>query len=258
MSQVSSRHPRESGRTLATSPARPNKPSRPGWPEIIVGLIVTAAVAVGVAVLLGRLDPGPVVYGLALTALSGVAPLAGFAAAARLRIRSLNVLGVRWVSGRWLLIGVGVGVVAFVLKGLAITAWLQITGVDANVQSMYGEGGSGGALSLVLATVFIGLLTPLGEKLLFRGVVANALLRYGPFVGVAGSTLIFAHAHVINELFPAALVVGLIAAEVFRRSGSVWPSVVVHAVVNLPTVPALVLVGAAWTSSTRIEGSDHG
>jgi len=245
MSQVSSRHPRESGKTLATSPARPNKPSRPGWPEIIVGLVVLGAVAVGVALLLGRLDPGPVVYGLALTALSGVAPLAGFAAAGLLRIRVLSTLGVRRVSGRWLLIGVGAGVVAFVLKGLAVVAWIQITGAGNtnNVQSVYGEGGSGGVLSLILATLFIGLLTPLGEELLFRGVIANALLRYGPFIGVVGSTLIFALAHGINEVFPVALVVGLIAGEIFRRSGSVWPGVVVHAVVNLPTVPALVLAG---------------
>lgn len=110
---------------------------------------------------------------------------------------------------------------------------------------MYGDGGSGGVLLLVLATVFIGLLTPLGEEFLFRGVLTNALLRYGPFVGVVGSTLIFALAHGVNEVFPAALVTGLIAGEVFRRSGSVWPGVVVHAVVNLPTVPALVLAGAA-------------
>src|SRR3712207_6825990 len=114
MSHIPSNLPQGSEDFPAAFSERPavKKLSRPGWPEIIVGLIVTAAVAVGVAVLLGRLDPGPVVYGLALTALSGVAPLAGFAAAAMLRIRSLNVLGVRRVSGRWLLIGVGVGVVA--------------------------------------------------------------------------------------------------------------------------------------------------
>lgn len=221
------------------------KLSRPGWPEIVVGLVALAVVAVGVAVLLGRLDLGPVVYGLALTALAGVAPLAGFAAAFVLRIRSLGAFGVRRVSGRWLLIGAGAGVVAFVLKGLAIVAWLQIAGAGNtnNVQGVYGEGGSGGVLSLVLATVFIGLLTPLGEELFFRGVVTNALLRYGPFVGVVGSTLIFALAHGINEVFPAAVVTGLIAAELFRRSGSVWPGVVVHVVYNLPTVPALVLAG---------------
>ena len=243
MSQVSSSSPRESGKPLAESSKQSNKLSRPGWSEIVAGLVALAVVAVGVALLLGRLDPGPVVNGLALTALAGVAPLAGFAAAVLLRIRSLSAFGVRRTTMRWLLIGVGAGVVAFVLKSLAIVTWLWITGVDANVQGVYGAGGSGGALSLVLATVFIGLLTPLGEELLFRGIVTNALLRYGPFIGVVGSTAIFALAHGINEVFPAALVVGLIAGEIFRRSGSVWPGVVVHVVVNLPTVPALVLAG---------------
>jgi uncharacterized protein len=242
MSQISSNHLRESENFSAT----PNTLSRPGWPEIIVGLVALAAVAIGVALLTRQLDLSPVVNGLVFTALAGIAPLAGFAAAVLLRIRSLRAFGVRRTTRRWLLIGVGAGVVAFILKSLAIWVWIQLTGDPdtTNVQSVYGEGGSGGVLSLILATLFIGLLTPLGEELLFRGVITNALLRYGSFIGVVGSTLIFALAHGINEVFPVALVVGLIAGEVFRRSGSVWPPVVVHAVVNLPTVPALVLAGA--------------
>ncbi len=149
----------------------------------------------------------------------------------------------RRTTTRWLLIGVGAGVAAFVLKGLAILAWIQITGDSATPQTVYAEGGSGGILSLILATLFLGLLTPLGEELLYRGVVAGALLRYGPFVGVVGSALIFALAHGINIVFPAAVVMGLVGAELLRRSGSVWPAVVVHVVFNLPTVPALVLAG---------------
>ena len=115
MSHISSNPPKGSEDFPAAFSERPaaKKLSRPGWPEIVVGLIVIAAVAVGVAVLLGRLNPGPVVYGLALTALAGVAPLAGFAAAALLRIRSLNVLGVRRTTTRWLLVGVGAGVATF-------------------------------------------------------------------------------------------------------------------------------------------------
>ncbi|WP_242028579.1 CPBP family intramembrane glutamic endopeptidase [Pseudanabaena sp. FACHB-2040] len=70
-------------------------------------------------------------------------------------------------------------------------------------------------------------------------------MRYGPLVGVVGSTLIFALAHGVNGVFPAALVVGLIAGEVFRRSGLVWLGVVIHAVVNLPTVFVLVLIRAS-------------
>lgn len=243
MSDVSSDHSRESGKTPAASSERPDKASRPGWPEIVVGLIVLAAVAVGVALLAGQLDLGPVIFGLVLTALSGVAPLAGFAAAALLRIRSLSAFGVRRTTTRWLLIGVGAGLVAFVLKGLAGMAYVAITGDSSTPQTVYAEGGSGGVLSLVLATAFIGLLTPLGEELLFRGVLTNALLRYGPFVGVVGSTAIFALAHGVNIVLPAAVVMGLFGAELVRRSGSVWPGVVVHAVFNLPTVPALVLAG---------------
>ncbi|PSB59383.1 CPBP family intramembrane glutamic endopeptidase, partial [Chamaesiphon polymorphus] len=139
--------------------------------------------------------------------------------------------------------GVGVGLVAFVIKGVAILAWIQITGNANNVQGVYAQGGGGGLLSLVLATFFIGILTPLGEELLFRGVVTNALLRYGSFVGVVGSTLIFALAHGINIIFPAAVVAGLATAEVFRRSGSIWPAVVVHVVFNLPTIPVMVAAG---------------
>jgi membrane protease YdiL (CAAX protease family) len=178
------------------------------------------------------------------TALSGVAGLAGFTAAALWRIRSWSAFGVRRVSGRWLLIGMAAGFVAFILKGIAILAYIRITGDSANPQTVFALGAGGGMLSLVLATLFLGVLTPLGEEFLFRGVVTRALLRHGPFIGVAGSTLLFALLHGINIVLPAALVLGLIAAELFRRSGSVWPGVVVHVVFNLPTIPVMILAGA--------------
>jgi hypothetical protein len=125
MSKVSSNHPQKPGKPAAASSERfaPNKVSRPGWLEIVVGLVVMAAVAFGVGSQLRRFGLDPVVYGLVFSALSGIAGFAGFAAAVLLRIRSLSAFGVRPVSRRWLLIGVGVGLVAFVLKGLAILFW---------------------------------------------------------------------------------------------------------------------------------------
>jgi membrane protease YdiL (CAAX protease family) len=245
MSQVSSDHPQPSEATPAGSSTLPNTLTRPGWPEIIVGLIVFGAVARGGVLLAGQLGLDPVVYGLALAALSVIAPFAGFAAAVLLRIRSLHAFGVRRTTGRWLLIGVGAGVVAFVVKGFAVMAYTALTGDSSNPQEVFGDGGSGGVLSLVLATLFIGLLVPLVEELLFRGVITNALLRYGPFVGVVGSTLIFALAHGLNVIFVVAVVVGLVLAELQRRSGSVWPGVIAHVVNNLPTVFVLVLTRAA-------------
>lgn len=241
MSKVSYDHPHTPGKTPATSSARTSKTFRPGRPEIIVGLVVYLIVGFGGVRLFEQFGLDPVVHGLILTAWTGVATLIAFAVAARLRIRSLSAFGVRRTSGRWLLISVGVGLVAFVLKSLAILAWVQITGDTNNVQDVYGDGAGGGLLSLVLSTVFIAIFSPLGEELLYRGIVTNALLRYGPFVGVVGSTVIFALMHGINNIFPAAVVAGLATAEVFRRSGSIWPGLVVHFVFNLPSFLLMVL-----------------
>ncbi|NJL42071.1 MAG: CPBP family intramembrane metalloprotease, partial [Leptolyngbyaceae cyanobacterium SM1_4_3] len=96
---------------------------------------------------------------------------------------------------------------------------------------------------LVLSLVFLTVFSPFGEELLYRGIVTNGLLRYGSFVSVVGSTAIFALMHGINIVFPAAIVAGLATAEVFRRSGSIWPGFVVHVVFNLPTIPIMVAVG---------------
>ncbi len=243
MSEVSSNSSQESVKTPVASSSRSNNVPRPGLPEGIVGLIVFIVVGYGVGSQLSRLSLDPVVYGLVFTALSGIAGIAGFAAAVLLRIRSLGPFGVRPVSRRWLLIGVGAGLVAFMIKGLAVLAYIAITGDSSTPQTVYAEGGSGGVLSLILATLFLSLLTPLGEELLFRGVIANLLLRHGAFFGVVSSALIFAFMHGINIVFPAALVMGLVGAELLRRSGSVWPAVVVHVVFNLPTVPVMVLAG---------------
>ncbi|BAY65594.1 abortive infection protein [Calothrix brevissima NIES-22] len=245
MSKVPSNYPQQPGKFPVASLERsaPNQVSRPSWLEIIVGLVVFVIVGFGVGSQLKRLSLDPVVYGLVFTSLSGIAGIAGFAAAALLRIRSLSAFGLRRVSRRCLLIAIGVGLVAFVLKGLAVLGWIQITGNTNNVQGVYAEGGSGGVLSLVLATLFLGIVTPLGEELLFRGVVANALLRYSSFIGVVGSTVIFALGHGINIVFPAAVVAGLATAEVFRLCGSVWTAVIVHVVFNLPTIPVMVAAG---------------
>ncbi len=195
--------------------------------------------------LIAQLPLEPVFIGLVFTGLTGVAGLAGFYAAFFLRIRSLTAFGVRPTSIRWLIIAVGVGLIAFVSKSAAILLYIQMTGDSTSPQDIYATGASGGLWTAILATCFLSFLTPLGEEFVFRGVVASALLRYGAFVGVVGSALIFAIFHGVNVVFPAALVVGLVAGEIFRRSGSVWPAFVVHAVVNLPTIPVMVLARVA-------------
>ncbi|RJE82018.1 CPBP family intramembrane metalloprotease [Paracoccus onubensis] len=218
-------------------------PAVPGWPEIFLGLVSIFVVAIGGGIGLVRLNLDPVVLGLILTALSGVGGMAGFFAAFLLRIRCWAAFGVRRATWRWIAAGAGIGVLAFFAKSLAILAYASLTGDNRTIQDVYATGASGGVWTMIAATFFLSIVTPIGEEFLFRGVITTALLRYGAFIGVGGGTLIFAIFHGINMVFSAAVVAGLAAGEVFRRSGSIWPAVTVHFVINLPTIPLMILTG---------------
>lgn len=217
----------------------------PGWLEIGVSLAVLVLVGYGGALLIARLPVDDIAISLMLAAWSGIAGLAAFGAAFCARLRLWDAFGVRKTTLRWLLIGAAAGVVAFLLKGFVVVAYVAVFGPDGNPQDIYAIGAQDSVASFVLATLFIGVLTPIGEEFLFRGVVTSALLRYGPFVGVVGGAIIFALAHGLNVIFPVALVGGVIAGEVFRRSRSIWPAIVTHIVINLPTVPIMALVAAS-------------
>lgn len=219
--------------------------ARPAKMEIAVGLLTMMLVGFGGAILLLRAGISEVALGLLLTAWSGIAALAGFAAAWLVRRPPLQSFGIRATSARWLLIGAAAGVFALLMKGVLVLLVSSMIGAEANPQEIYATGGSGGTLTLVLGTLLLGIFTPVGEELLFRGVVTNALLRFGSFVGVVGGALIFALLHGINIIFPVAFLEGVIAGELLRRSGAVWPAVMVHIVYNLPTVPMMV-----WAQST--------
>lgn len=217
----------------------------PGWPELMVGLMVTAIVGFGIGSQIQRIGLGAVAYGVVLAAWSSIACLIGFAAAWRIRDVPLAAFGVQATSRRWLLIGLGAGVATFAIKGLVVIGFTALTGIGDSPQGVYAAGGSGGALSLVTATLLIGVLVPIGEELLFRGVVTTVLLRYGAIVGVGGGALLFALLHGISIVFPVAVLQGLVAGELYRRSGSLWPAVIVHMICNLPTVPVMVLTGTS-------------
>ena len=217
----------------------------PGWPEILVGLIGIAIVGLAGGAALAQIGMDSVMLGLIFTAISGIGGLAGFFAAFLLRLRSWKSFGICRTTWRWIVMAAALGAVAFIAKGLAIFAYIALTGDSGTPQDIYAVGASGGMWTVIFATFFLSIVTPIGEEFLFRGVVTNALLRYGPLVGVFGGALIFAMFHGFNVVFPAAFVAGLVAGEAFRRSGSIWPAVVVHFVINLPTIPIMVLASAS-------------
>lgn len=217
----------------------------PGWPEISAGILVALAfLSLTPVMLLGVPHATPEFTGLTLMAWSVVVPFAGFTAAALVRRRGWHAFGIRRVSWKWLAAAVALGIGAFILKGFVNMAVIALTGFEENAQVSYYDAAGSGLLLLIATVMTISILVPIGEEFLFRGVLMRGLLRYGAVVAVVVSSIVFALFHGVNMALPSALIVGLVAGEVTRRSDSVWPAVVIHIINNL-AVPVFVLLGGA-------------
>ena len=217
----------------ATPPPSPGRPGAvPGWTELVVGLAAAAVLAVGLTVLV---EPAVdrTTFSLFLMGLSAVAAGGGFILAVLVRVRDVSVFGVRRTTTRWLLRGLVGGLLAFALKFPVTRLYVLLSGNSGNPQADWSTTAAGGVFTLISSMLLLGVLTPIGEELLFRGVVTTVLLRYGAAVGVVGSAMIFAVLHGVPNTMFAAVIVGLIAGDLRRRSESIWPGVGVHVVFNL-------------------------
>jgi uncharacterized protein len=99
---------------------------------------------------------------------------------------------------------------------------------------------SGWSHAVLLAVV--SLLPALCEELAFRGGLQSALAgRRSPARAVAISALVFAVFHLDPIRFPGVLLLGLAFGWLAWRTGSIWPSMVSHAVNNGAAVLGLLL-----------------
>ncbi|MEK4514688.1 type II CAAX endopeptidase family protein [Paenibacillus sp. FSL H8-0122] len=206
--------------------------TRPGWPEILtaLSLYMIGVVILGVWMLqipdeqaILRINIGGAANGL-------IGFLALFAAYA-LRIRNLRAFGFRMTERKWLLMAVVIGIAAFggcfVIEGIYYHFVTEI-----NTQADFQTAAQGGPLSMFILLITGAILTPLSEEFVFRGVIANALNRYGPWAGIVGSAAIFGVVHGFTVILLDAFMVGVLVAYLFRKTGSIWPGVVVHIVYN--------------------------
>ena len=139
-------------------------------------------------------------------------------------------------GGSWLLVGVvlGLGTFAFAsiyLDGLTVTFGLpRASGADPWVAAGYGWAGAVAA-TVVFPAVF--------EELAFRGLILpylGRLMTGGEAVFV--SAALFAVLHLNPTTVPFLLPMGVLLGVLRRRSGSVWPCVLMHLTHNLAVVAA--------------------
>jgi hypothetical protein len=130
----------------------------------------------------------------------------------------------------WRNIALGLLIFAIIVTLELIVSLIgQVAGttISTNVDQIF-------AAAPVWFLVFSATLAPISEEVLFRGLMV-------PRLGIVVSALIFAAMHAsYNSTFGvevvAALVFGLIAGYAFRKTGSLYPSMIAHVLVNALTV----------------------
>jgi uncharacterized protein len=221
-----------------------------GWFDIVavlgLMLIGTVLIATGLGLLV-RFTPlemsdsllSPVGY-LTAVGFMGMMILGVYLFAAR---RSgWGALGLRPAPLRPLVATPFLVIVGFMAAALANLAIVRITGEEfenPQVEALTG-GQVLGSLELILVLFLVSVLAPIGEELLFRGMLYPLLRRqWGAVAAITANAVIFAGAHLIWQLFPALLVIGLLLAFLREWSKSVYPCILYHFLQNTLAVVAI-------------------
>ncbi|MEX0923831.1 MAG: CPBP family intramembrane glutamic endopeptidase [Rhodovibrionaceae bacterium] len=149
-------------------------------------------------------------------------------------------VGLRPSSAVWYFRAVLLAILAMLLVALVSVAMESLLGgpIDNPQVGMLAPGGSS-IFSAIVMLILVAGLAPLVEELLFRGLVYRWISeRYGMWIALFFSALIFSCLHGIPALIPPLFVVGCLLAWLYEKSGSIWPCVAMHGVFN-----AMMLIG---------------
>jgi membrane protease YdiL (CAAX protease family) len=252
---------------LQSDVRRPADPSRHPGVDDATRATVGAVLTFGAALLIGGLaallsDPGAPGFRSAGStraqlAVQGVV----FAAAALLLIESLRLMHrpgtrdpltnpapvprLRPPLAPMIALGLAAAVGAYLVGPLVSEVFPSLTDKSPPVDKL----GIGSGLGPDLATVLVVAgLVPLGEELLFRGVLVGAWVRANrPVVAVVLSTVLFSVAHVTvgGRSMVVTALLGLLFAAAFMLSGSLGAPVLAHCAVNAIALVDAGLTGAA-------------
>ncbi len=148
--------------------------------------------------------------------------------------------------------GLGYGLLFLVLSGVVATLLAQF-GVQQDQASRFPIQGAGplGAAGILLAGV---VFAPFAEEIFFRGFIFQAMTeRKGPARGLVYSSALFALVHAnLAAFLPLAAGAALLAIA-YRRTGTLWVSMVAHGVNNAFALTVLLLSNHASTPAQLIQ-----
>ena len=186
---------------------------------------------------------------LLLTSLEAIALILGvYLFGIRRRNYKWDAVGIRSTTWPWVLISITVTLILIPVVSLVTLLILFLSGQpmeNPQLDFLLPEGLS--AMNAIFMLILAGIVAPFGEELLFRGVLYTFLReRWGIWLGVIVSSLIFGVIHGNLAVGLTGFLLGIVAALVFEYSNSLWTAVIVHAINNslkIALLYFLVLLG---------------
>lgn len=114
--------------------------------------------------------------------------------------------------------------------GAALLLWALDAGDEQGLTADDWDSGRAGAYAANFVAVAV--VAPVVEELVYRGAGMSLLLRFGAPVAVVATALGFGLGHGLVLALPALVVFGLVTAVVRLRTGSVYPTMLIHGLFN--------------------------
>ena len=161
-------------------------------------------------------------------------------------------VGVNQTSQKWFLISLLLGLLAIPLSSLVAIGIQYLFNLPIeNPQLPYLIPDDLSTAGMFIMIILVGIVVPFAEELFFRGILYQWLrTRFGVWVGIIVSSLIFGIFHFDIAIAGAAFILGVLLAWVFERSNSLWPSVLIHSLNNAFKV--ILLYGMLLLGSSPI------
>lgn len=191
-----------------------------------------------------RIEP-TAIQTLGLAAIEALALLVGvyIFGLQRLHYRWRDI-GVKQTNIWWMLAAITISVIVIPLSGIITFLVMIALGVPLeNPQLEFIIPEDISIISGIGMLIVGGIVVPIAEEVFFRGVLYKWLSeRWGVWIGVIISSMIFGFVHFDIAIGVTAFVLGIILALAYEYSKSLWTSVLIHAVNNSAKIMLIYLL----------------
>lgn len=152
----------------------------------------------------------------------------------RLLRRPLSDLGIVKFKLRHLLLGLGGGVFLFIAVGILGNLLVDYLGIPDPQSFALVVEGANSPWQFFLLLFLGGVIVPLKEELVFRGLIYPPLRRaYGRSRGILLTALFFGMMHFDLIRFLPLFLGGAVLTWLYEKTKSLWPAIIAHGIWNM-------------------------